>query len=102
MDDVSDRARKRMKRRELLQDPSNRSLLEDVQGAFRKAWEEELGRELTPEEERRLSTGIQIDGVGDDPDEYEFDRVSELVASGVPLEEAERQAREDRERVFGA
>ena len=102
MDDISERERKKRKRRELLQDPSNRGLLEDVQGAFRKAWEDDLGRKLTPEEERRLSTGIQIDVPSGDAEKFEFDRVSELVASGIPLEEAERQARREREEVFGS
>ncbi len=94
------RDNRRKRRIELLNDETTRRLLEDIRESFRLAMKEEKGRNLTPEEEDTILKGIEIVDVDKSPEEYEFDRVSDLVSQGLSLQESEEIAREEVKTIY--
>ncbi len=85
---------------ELLNDKTARQLIEDTREAFRLAIKEEKGRDLTPEEEDKILKGIEIVDIDKSQEEYEFDRVSDLVSQGLSLQEAEKIVREEVKAIY--
>jgi hypothetical protein len=92
--------RNRKRQIELLNDKTGRQLLEDTRKAFRLVMKEEKGRDLMPEEENKILTGIEIVDIDKSPEEYEFDRVSDLVSQGISLQEAEEIVRQEVKTIY--
>jgi hypothetical protein len=92
--------RNRKRQIEILNDKTGRQLLEYTREAFRLAMKEEKGRDLTPEEEDKILDGIEIVDIEKSPEEYEFDRVSDLVSQGISLREAEEIVRQEVKTIY--